>query len=91
MARWLLIAATVVDVGLAVLLVAVSGFIIGSGPESMNAGAWGTSLFVVAVIVCLAAPAAGFVMRAYRRPTGGVLLAWLPVLLALFSFFVPAP
>jgi hypothetical protein len=91
MGRWVLIAATVVDVGLAILLVAVSGFIVGSRPESMDAGRWSGSALAVAISVCLAAPIGGFVMRAYRRPTGGILLAWLPVLLALFSFLVPAP
>jgi hypothetical protein len=91
MARGLLIAATVVDIGLAVLLIAVSGFIVGSGPESMHAGAWGASFLTIAVIVCLAAPAAGFAMRAFKRPAGGVLVAWLPVFAALLSLIVPSP
>jgi hypothetical protein len=91
MSRWLLVVATVVDLGLAILLIAVSGFIVGSGPESMNAGPWGASALAVAVVVCLAAPVGGFVMRAFERPVGGVLLAWLPVVLGLFALVTPAP
>jgi hypothetical protein len=91
MARWLLIAATVVDVGLAVLLIAVSGFIVGSGPESMQAGRWGAAAWTAAVLACLAAPAVGFAMRANNRPAGGILIAWLPALAGLVVLAMPPP
>ncbi len=89
MAFWLLVAATVVDVALAALLIAVSGFIVGSGPESMNAGRWGAAALMAAVIVCLAAPVLGFVMRANRRPAGGILVAWLPAIAGLIALAIP--
>ncbi|MGZ5828838.1 MAG: hypothetical protein ACXWJW_09880 [Xanthobacteraceae bacterium] len=50
MARWLLVAATVIDITLAVLLIAISGFIVGTGPESMHAGGWGTAALTAAVL-----------------------------------------
>jgi hypothetical protein len=91
MARWLLIAATALDVALAALLIAISGFIIGSGPESMRAGGWGAIALTAAVMTCLAAPAIGFAMRAYKRPAGGILIAWLPPVAALIALAAPAP
>ncbi len=39
----------------AALLVGVSGFMYGGGPESMHAGALAATGFVLAVIACLAA------------------------------------
>ena len=89
MARWLLIAATIVDGALAVLLIAISGFIVGSGPESVQAGRWGVAALTSAVMACLAASAAGFAMRACRRPVGGILIAWLPVVAALTALALP--
>jgi hypothetical protein len=89
MARGLLIVATVVDLGLAVLIIATSGFIIGPGPESMRAGGWGVLGLTVAVMACLAAPALGFGMRSMRRPAGGILIAWLPPVVALIALAIP--
>jgi hypothetical protein len=89
MARGLLIAAAVVDVGIAALLIAVSGFILGSGPESMRAGGWGGAALMVAVLGCLAAPAVGFAMQKYGRPAGGIIVAWLPPLVGLIALMIP--
>lgn len=89
MARGLLIAAAVVNAGIAVLIIAISGFIIGSGPESMRAGAWGGAALIAAVLGCLAAPAAGFAMQKYGRPAGGIMVAWLPLFVGLIALMIP--
>ncbi len=65
----LLIIATVVDLALAALLIAVSGFIFGGGPEGLRgalgpAAGWGP-----AFVACLAAPPVGFAL--YRRGEDG--------------------
>jgi hypothetical protein len=91
MARGLLIAATIIDVALAALIIAVSGFIVGSGPESMRAGDWGVAALTAAVMACLAAPAIGFAMRASQRPAGGLMVAWLPPIAALIALAMPTP
>jgi hypothetical protein len=90
-ARTLLIIATIADVLLAVLLIGVSGSIVGGGPESLQAGRWGAMAWTAAVVACLAAPAAGFAMRAAHRPVGGILVAWLPPLAALIALAAPPP
>ena len=89
MARGLLIAAAVADLAIAILIIAVSGFLIGTGPESMRAGAWGGAVLMVAVLGCLVAPVAGFAMQKYGRPAGGIIIAWLPPLIGLFALAVP--
>jgi hypothetical protein len=88
MALWLLAGATVVDLGLAALLVAISGFIVGHGPESMQAGRLGSLALLAAVLFCLFAPVAGFMMRANQRPVGGIIVAWLPPIAGLMSLAV---
>ena len=91
MALAALVCATIVDLAIAVLLVAVSGFVTGPGPESMH----GDRLVLVGgaamVIFCVAAPIVGFVMRAKRRPSGGAVIAWLPPALALVALLFPTP
>jgi hypothetical protein len=89
MARGLLIAAAVVDVGIAALLIAVSGFILGPGPESMRAGGWGGAALFAAILGCVAAPIAGFAMQRYGRPAGGLIVAWVPPFAGLFALLVP--
>jgi hypothetical protein len=61
----LLIVAALIDLALAALLVGVSGFTTGGGPESMNAGGFGTAAYWAAVVVCVAAPVAGFILSLY--------------------------
>lgn len=89
MALWLLAGATIVDIALAALLIGISGFIVGTGPESMQAGRWGAAALMAAVMACLAAPALGFVMRANRRPAGGIMVAWLPPIVGLIALAIP--
>jgi hypothetical protein len=73
----LLIMATIVDAALAILLVAVSGFIFG-GPEGVNGEPTAVALWVVALAGCFAAPAAGFALRSQGRPGYGALAALIP-------------
>jgi len=86
-----LIVAALADVALAVLMVAVSGFIFGSGPESGHAGSLFLAAFGGGVIACLAAPIAGFVFNARGKAGVGMLVAWLPVAGALLALAIPAP
>jgi hypothetical protein len=91
MARVLLIVATIIDLGLAALLVAVSGFIMGPGPESMHADRWVVAGWAALVFGCLAAPVIGFIMRAHARPVGGLILAFLPPIVAAIAATLPPP
>ncbi len=78
----LLVIAAIIDVGLAVLFIAVSGFIIGGGPESLNnlssTSAWGAAL-----AFCLAAPMLGFILRRRGFPCAGATVALVPAMLGL--------
>ena len=80
----LLVLAAIVDASLAVLLVAVSGFVFGPGPESSNGDPAAVISWTVALIGCIATPIAGFILRAYRMVGIGVLVALVPPLVALF-------
>lgn len=86
-----LVIATVVDLVLATLLVGVSGFIVGSGPESMGGGPALTAGWTGLVIFCIAAPITAFAMRARQRLLGGIIVAWLPPLAALGAVALPSP
>jgi len=88
---FLLIAATIVDLALAALLVGVSGFLFGGGPESAHAGSLVATGYIAAVIACVAAPVAGFVFNARAKKGLGLTVAWLPVAGALAALAVPAP
>jgi hypothetical protein len=79
----LLIVATIVDLALAALLIAVSGFVIGGGPESAHGDPFGVAMWAGSLTGCLAAPVAGFVLRAYGKASAAAVLAWLPPLAAL--------
>ena len=83
MVRTLLILATVVDLGLGVLLIGVSGFVFGPGPESIRGGGIVAAGWTAMVVFCIAAPIVGFVMNYFRKPVGGILVAWLPPVIAL--------
>ena len=89
MALIAIIIATVVDLALAALIVGVSGFIVGSGPESMHGGKVAEAAIAAAVIGCLLAPIVGFALRSYGRPVGGIMIAWLPPAVALLLMAVP--
>lgn len=91
MAKVLLIAATLIDLTLAVLLVAVSGFITGSGPESMNASGFAAAAYWAAVVVCIAAPVVAFILTKNGRNAAGLAAAFVPPAGALAAFLLPAP
>ncbi len=73
-----LILATIVDLALAALLVAVSGFIFGGGPEGGHGDLAGAVVWIAGFASCLAAPAAGFVLRSRGRAGWGILAALVP-------------
>ena len=75
--------AVVADLALAVLLVALSGFIFGGGPEGMHGEAAAAITWWVGLISTLAAPIVGFLLLRRGRPGVGVLIAWAPVAIAL--------
>ena len=91
MIKALLVIAAVVDLALAALLIGVSGFLFGAGPESMHGGAFLTLAYGAAVIACLVAPIAGFVFNKRGKAGIGVIVAWLPPAGALVALMIPAP
>jgi hypothetical protein len=86
-----LILATLADLALAALLIGVSGFLFGGGPESAHAGSLALVAFIAAVLLCIAAPAMGFVLRARGKQAVGLILAWVPPLGAVAAMIIPAP
>ena len=91
MANVFLFIAAILDLALAVLLIGVSGFLFGSGPESMHGGALATAAYTAAVLGCLAVPVAGLVLHRRGKTTIGMLIAWLPPAGALLALAIPAP
>ena len=91
MTKALLIVAAIIDVAIAALLIAVSGFIFEAGPEGMHAGPAFAAAYYAGVIACLAAPVIGFVLNRRGKSGPGVLVAWLPPAGALLAFAIPAP
>lgn len=91
MTKTFLVIATVVDLALAALLIAVSGFRFGGGPESMHAGSFAAVAYMAAVIACVAAPVAGFILNSRGKSPAGLLVAWLPSAAGLVAVMVPAP
>jgi hypothetical protein len=87
----LLIVAALADLALAALLIGVSGFLFGGGAESMHAGALAVGLYAAAVIACVAAPVAGFLINRNGKSGFGLLVAWLPPVGALVATMLPAP
>jgi hypothetical protein len=75
--------AVVADLALAILLVALSGFIFGGGPEGMNGEAGAAIAWWVGLIPTLAAPILGFLLLRRGHPGVGVLIAWAPIIIAL--------
>ena len=86
-----LIVATIADLALAALMVAVSGFFFGAGPESMHGGGLAIAAYAAGVIACLAAPVAGFIFNARGLMRAGLAVAWLPPVGALLAMLIPAP
>jgi hypothetical protein len=78
----LLVVASVIDAGLAVLLIAVSGLIFGGGPEGMNGELSGAIPWSFGLIGSVAAPVAGFLLRRAGKAGIGVVVAFAPPVVA---------
>ena len=73
----LLILAAIADLGLAGLLLALSGFFF-DGPEGANGEPTAVAAWIAMLAACIIAPVVGFVLRSRGRVGLGVLIAWLP-------------
>ncbi len=82
--------AGVVDLAIAALLIGVSGFVFGSGPESYHGGMLFAAAYIAAVIACVVAPATGFILNASGRHSAAQAVAWLPAAVALVVLVIPA-
>ena len=91
MAKLILVLATVVDLALAALLIGVSGFFFGGGPEGMHGAFWPAAGWTAMLIACLVGPVAGFVLNGRGKIGYGLLVAWLPPFGALVALMIPAP
>ena len=87
----IMIVATIVDLALAALMIGVSGFIFGAGPESAHGGSLLLAAYVAGVITCPMAPIAGFILNRRGQAGIGVLVAGLPALAAVVMMAIPAP
>ena len=91
MAKAFLVLATVVDLAIAALLVAVSGFLFGSGPESLHGGPAVAVVYAAGIAACVAAPIGGLVLNGLGRAGPAQFVARLPPRGALIAALVPAP
>ena len=91
MVKVFLVIVTIADFARAALLVGVSGFIFGSGPENSHAGLIVGAGYILALFACLAAPVVGFMLNHRGKSGVGMAAAWLPVAGALAALMVPAP
>jgi hypothetical protein len=57
----------------------------------MRAGALAAAAYFAAVVVCLAAPVAGFILNRRVKTAVGLAVAWLPPAAALLAVLIPAP
>lgn len=87
--KGMLILAAAADLGLAALLVGVSGFIFGGGPEGMNGETGAAIAWTAAFVATLLAPLLGFFLLRRRHPGLGVLVAWLPPIGAAIFLAIP--
>jgi hypothetical protein len=85
-----LVLATIVDLAIAALLIGVSGFVFGGGPESYHGGILFTAAYIAAVIACVVAPATGFILNAAAKPGLAQFVAWLPAVITLVVLVIPA-
>ena len=89
----LLVLSSIIDTLLAALLIAVSGFVFGGGPEGGHGELSGVAMWSLGLAFCVAAPIAGFVLRSFGRTGIGVVVASLPpvgALLITFGVFDPS-
>lgn len=75
MTKVFLIVAAIADLALAALLIGVSGFMFGGGPESLHASGFVAVLYAGAVAACIAAPVAGFMLTRNGKGGLGLVLA----------------
>jgi hypothetical protein len=75
--------AVVADLALAVLLVALSGFIFGDGPEGMHGETAAAIAWWAGFLGTLGAPFLGFWLLRRGRPGAGAFIAWTPIIIAL--------
>ncbi|MFI5001194.1 MAG: hypothetical protein ACHQK9_15060 [Reyranellales bacterium] len=81
--------AVAADLVLAALLIGLSGFILGGGPEGMH-GATGVAIgWALAFVACLAAPVIGFLLVRRARPGLGAFIAWIPPIGTVIFFSLP--
>ena len=85
----MLILAAVVDVAMATLLIGASGFLFGTGTESMHDGAGSLVAYVAAVIACVTAPIVGFILTRRGKPAPAIIAAWVPPAGALAAMLLP--
>jgi hypothetical protein len=85
-----LVLATIVDLAIAALLIGVSGFVFGSGPESYHGGTLFAAAYIAAIIACVVAPATGFILNAAGKYGPAQVVAWLPVAVTLVVLVIPA-
>jgi hypothetical protein len=83
----LLIFGTIADLLLACVLVAVSGFIFGGGPQGMSGDPGGTAMWMLALVGSLGAPVAGFALWRYGRAGIGAAITWLPPVVGVILSF----
>jgi hypothetical protein len=86
-----LLTAAALDLALAALLIGVSGFIFGSGPESMHGGGWLAAAYIAAVLVCVVAPIAGFILNSRGKPALGAAITSVPTAGAVVALTLPTP
>jgi hypothetical protein len=84
-----IVLAGLADWALAALLIAVSGFLFGAGPESEHGGAAAAIAWGAMIIACITAPLAGLVLGDRGRPGVGILVAVVPVIVAALAIFLP--
>ena len=85
-----LVLAGIVGIAIIALLIGVSGFVFGSGPESYHGGMVFMGASIAAVIACIIAPATGFILNAAPKPGLAQVVAWLPAATALVVLVIPA-
>jgi hypothetical protein len=74
-AKVFLVLAGLANLALAAPLIALSGFLFGSGPESMHGGAPSVAAYAAGVFACLAAPVAGFIFNRRAKVGPGLAIA----------------
>ena len=85
----LLAIATLVNLALAAFLVAISGFILGGGREGMHGDIRPAIGWWAMFIACLCAPVVGVLLMRRKRPGTGVLIGWIPGIVAALVAVVP--